>query len=309
MVATIKQMSGTETYIPREAYKIPNQEPGTHGITPGGCGVWWNPSNLFDGVEDNDAVSRYQFHQLTLANNPDDGLELMHANIDNSQRSPGLDVTFTADKSISGLWALLPAQKRFQVELSIRDAVRAALEVTILKYCSYASLTVPGEVSIFVPGKLIGAVFPRHKDLWGNPHLHTRCVLFNAVLCHHHLGEYEIKERQELWGWVQANKHYTFVDYWPEPLQWGLWGSLAVNAIHQWVEAAGAAFRCSLAWDLQERLGVVMEQYGPDDQFTRIAGMPQDIIDHWSEPARSDDAEGPPNKVEKSPDRLPPLPF
>ena len=37
-----------------------------------------------------------------------------------------------------------------------------------------------------------------------------------------------------------------------------------------------------MAWSLQERLGIRMEQYGKDGEFTRIAGMPEDLIGHWS---------------------------
>ena len=37
-----------------------------------------------------------------------------------------------------------------------------------------------------------------------------------------------------------------------------------------------------MAWSLQERLGIRIEQYGKDGEFTRIAGMPGDLIGHWS---------------------------
>ena len=37
-----------------------------------------------------------------------------------------------------------------------------------------------------------------------------------------------------------------------------------------------------MAWSLQERLGIRMEQYGKDGEFTRIAGMPENLIGHWS---------------------------
>ena len=44
----------------------------------------------------------------------------------------------------------------------------------------------------------------------------------------------------------------------------------------------GAMFRANLAWDLQNRLGVRMEQYGPNAEFTRIKGMPEDLLGYWS---------------------------
>ena len=48
------------------------------------------------------------------------------------------------------------------------------------------------------------------------------------------------------------------------------------------MKAAGAVYRNTLAWSLQERLGIRMEQYGKDGEFTRVAGMPEDLIGHWS---------------------------
>ena len=37
-----------------------------------------------------------------------------------------------------------------------------------------------------------------------------------------------------------------------------------------------------MSWSLQERLGIRMEQYGKDGEFTRITGIPGDLIGHWS---------------------------
>ena len=47
-------------------------------------------------------------------------------------------------------------------------------------------------------------------------------------------------------------------------------------------KAAGAVYRNALAWNLRERLGVRIEQYGPDGAFTRIEGMPEDLQVFWS---------------------------
>ena len=58
------------------------------------------------------------------------------------------------------------------------------------------------------------------------------------------------------------------------------------------MKAAGALYRNALAWDLRNRLGIRMEQYGKDNEFTRIAGFapsagdagqePAALITHWS---------------------------
>ena len=54
------------------------------------------------------------------------------------------------------------------------------------------------------------------------------------------------------------------------PLQWGI------------IALPFSVYRNALAWSLQERLGIRMEQYGKDGAFTRITGMPGDLIGHWS---------------------------
>ena len=37
-----------------------------------------------------------------------------------------------------------------------------------------------------------------------------------------------------------------------------------------------------MAWELQQNLGVRMDQYGPNAEFTRIEGMPEDLQSFWS---------------------------
>ena len=81
-----------------------------------------------------------------------------------------------------------------------------------------------------------------------DPQLHTHCVIFNAARTHRD-GKYR---------------------------------ALHQHPVYAWMKAAGAVYRNTLAWSLQERLGIRMEQYGKDGEFTRIAGMPDDLIGHWS---------------------------
>ena len=58
------------------------------------------------------------------------------------------------------------------------------------------------------------------------------------------------------------------------------------------MKAVGAVYRNALAWNLRDRLGIHSEQYGKDNEFTRIAGFspssgtagqePAALIAHWS---------------------------
>ena len=46
-------------------------------------------------------------------------------------------MTFSVDKSISALWAIAEPGMRAQIEGMVVVAARAALEDTVLRYCSY----------------------------------------------------------------------------------------------------------------------------------------------------------------------------
>ena len=49
------------------------------------------------------------------------------------------------------------------------------------------------------------------------------------------------------------------------------------------MKAAGAVYRNALAWSLQERLGIRMEQYGKDGEFiAHRRHARKDLIGHWS---------------------------
>ena len=92
------------------------------------------------------------------------------------------------------------------------------------------------------------AMFQHGTSRDNDPQLHTHCVIFNAARTHRD-GKYR---------------------------------ALHQHPVYTWMKAAGAVYRNTLAWSLQERLGIRMEQYGKDGEFTRIAGMPEDLIGHWS---------------------------
>ena len=62
----------------------------------------------------------------------------------------------------------------------------------------------------------------------------------------------------------------------------GRYRALHQHPVYTWMKAAGAVYRNTLAWSLKECLGIRMEQYGKDGEFTGIAGMPGDLIGHWS---------------------------
>ena len=118
----------------------------------------------------------------------------------------------------------------------------------MLRHCAYTRIrNRNGEIEV-LPADISAAMFQHGTSRDNDPQLHTHCVIFNAARTHRD-GKYR---------------------------------ALHQHPVYTWMKAAGAVYRNAMAWSLQERLGICMEQYGKDGEFTRIAGMQQDLIGHWS---------------------------
>ena len=133
MVATLAQAASASYYLESQrSFRHPN-EYYTAGEEPDG--VWFNPTGLF-GLADGGKVDSSDFHRLYHGFAPDSGGKLTQ-NAGSERRSAGLDMTFSADKSISALWAIADPELRSQIEQAHNDAARVALEETVLRHCAY----------------------------------------------------------------------------------------------------------------------------------------------------------------------------
>ena len=243
MVATIGQMASAEYYLESQrSYRHPN-EYYTAGEEPDG--TWFNPKGLF-GLEDGTKVDSGEFRRLYNGFATDGSAKLVQR-AGNPDRSPGVDMTFSVDKSVSALWAIAEPEMRARIESMAVAAARAALEDTVLEYCSYTRVSENG-VSRPVEADLMGATFVHGTSRENDPQLHVHCAIFNLA-----------RTRED--GKRRAHHQYP---------------------VYSWKKAAGAVFRSYLAWDLQQHLGVSMERYGPTAEFTRITGMPDDLLGYWS---------------------------
>ena len=243
MVASIGQMASAEYYLESQrSFRHPN-EYYTAGEEPDGA--WFNPKGLF-GLDDGVKVDAGQFQRLYNGYAPDGSGGLVQR-AGNLERSPGIDMTFSVDKSVSALWAIAEPEMRLEIEAMATAAARAALEDSVLKYCSYTRLAEKG-VTRPVEADLMGATFVHGTSRENDPQLHVHCTIFNLA-----------RTRED-----------------------GKWRAHHQYPVYSWKKAAGALFRANLAWELQQGLGVRMEQYGPANEFTRIAGMPDDLKAFWS---------------------------
>ena len=244
MVATLAQAASAAYYLESQrSFRHPN-EYYTAGEEPDG--VWFNPKGLL-GLENGGKVDSGDFHRLYHGFAPDGSTRLTR-NAGSEQRSAGLDMTFSADKSVSALWAVADPELRSRIEDAHNDAARVALEETVLRYCSYTRIRDrEGRIKV-LSADIPVAMFQHGTSRENDPQLHTHCVIFNAT-----------RTRED-----------------------GKWRAMHQYPAYSWAKAAGAVYRNALAWNLRERLGVTMEQYGPDAAFTRIEGMPEDLQAFWS---------------------------
>ena len=244
MVATLAQAASAAYYLESQrSFRHPN-EYYTAGEEPDG--VWFNPNGLF-GLVDGGKVDSSDFHRLYNGFAPNGGGKLTR-NAGSERRSAGLDMTFSADKSVSALWAVADPELRSEIERAHNDAARVALEETVLRHCAYTRIrNRDGEIEV-LPADIAAAMFQHGTSRDNDPQLHTHCVIFNAARTHRD-GKYR---------------------------------ALHQHPVYTWMKAAGAVYRNALAWSLQERLGIRIEQYGKEGEFTRIAGIPEDLIGHWS---------------------------
>ena len=244
MVATLAQAASAAYYLESQrSFRHPN-EYYTAGEEPDG--VWFNPKGLL-GIGNGGKVDSGDFHRLYNGFAPD-GPQKLTRNAGSENRSAGLDMTFSADKSVSALWAVADPELRSRIEDAHNAAARIALEETVLRYCSYTRIRDrEGHIQV-LPADIAVAMFQHGTSRENDPQLHTHCVIFNAA-----------RTRDD-----------------------GKWRAMHQYPVYSWAKAAGAVYRNALAWNLRERLGVTMEQYGPDGGFTRIEGMPEDLKIFWS---------------------------
>ena len=179
MVATLAQMASAAYYLESQrSFRHPN-EYYTAGEEPDG--VWWNPCGLF-GLADGGRVDGGEFHRLYHGFAPDGG-ERLTRNAGSEKRSPGLDMTFSADKSVSALWAIADPELRSEIESAHNDAARAALAGTVLRYCAWTRLQERDGTRV-VAADIMGAMFQHGTSRENDPQLHTHCTIFNAARTH-----------------------------------------------------------------------------------------------------------------------------
>lgn len=210
------------------------------------------------GLSPEQRVSRAELVAMMRGTSPASG-ELLRAAGGNGTRVAGIDMTFSAPKEVSALWAVSSPYERARIEAAHANAVASAVgrterDVKLVRTRS------GGELRWERAERLIAAEFmhtssrlTREQETGGvpDPQLHSHVVVFGAERAD---GRYAAVDSRELFRAARAN---------------------------------GAWYRAELAHNL-ERLGLEIEGgTGRDGRYFGIKGVPVSLAERWS--ARSAD--------------------
>jgi conjugative relaxase-like TrwC/TraI family protein len=232
-------------------------ERGDYYLTPGGelaesPGSWLSaPETLARlGVDPDAPVAGGDFISLMEGRHPGTGTFLRRAGADGS-RGGGIDVTFSAPKSVSVVWALGDPWQREQIETAHARAVERSV--------GYLRERVPvvrrryGAEVIEEPAKDLIAAAYRHTTARGvsgadapDPQLHTHVVISGAV-------------RED--GRIVA---------------------VASRPVFRGAREVGAFYRSALAQELAGEGYAIEQGTGRDGRYFEIAGVPARLRDAFS---------------------------
>ncbi len=200
-------------------------------------------------------VSPEQLARLFQAVHPDTGEALGSAyNVrDDADRVTGWDLTFSAPKSLSVLWALGGGEVGMAAKEAHDAAVAAGLEY-LEDHAAFSRQGKAGIRQVDTEG-LLAAAFVHRTSRAGDPQLHTHVLVSGRVCCHD-----------------------------------GVWRALDSRALHRELKPAGLVYHAALRAESEMRLGVV---WGPVDRNGQadILGVPKQLIEHYSKRSRAVEAE------------------
>lgn len=242
MVATWNPAANAGYYTKQIAYYVDES-----GVEP--QGRWFSPGHDF-GLEDDSPINAELFERL-FAGVDENGQSLLSNSGGRIDRVPAFDITFSAPRSVSLIWALADKPTRIAMEEAHADAVRQTLRL-LEQEAAYARRGRGGSKIERV--NLSAACFQHgesrpaeHSDgfTFADPNLHTHCVVLNLA---------------------------TRAD--------GSVGALHSTILRDWKMAAGAIYHASLVAGLKE-LGFEIDRISKNGIF-EIAGIADDVISYFS---------------------------
>ncbi|HUA74315.1 MAG TPA: MobF family relaxase [Solirubrobacteraceae bacterium] len=205
------------------------------------------------GLSRDREVTREELSALMHGVSPRDGHELRRAGGDGS-RVAGIDMTFSAPKSVSALWAVSSPYERARIEAAHSKAVGGAIERTE-REVELVRTRADGQLRWEKASSLLAAEFvhtssrlTRDQESGGvpDPQLHSHVVVLGAERTD---GRFAAADSRELFRAARAN---------------------------------GAWYRAELAEGLRE-LGLQVDGgTGKDGRYFEVAGVPERLTERWS---------------------------
>jgi len=172
----------------------------------------------------------------------------------------GFDLTFSAPKSVSTLWAL----GSVDVSVAAMGAHRAAVEAGLAYLDTHAGLSRRGTDGVEQIGTagLAVALFDHRTSRAGDPQLHTHALVINKVRC---------------------------AD--------GRWRTLDATELFHHKKSAGMIYQAALRNEMQQRIGVAFTE-GNEHGQAEILGVPEKLPSLWSKRTAQIDGEAGPKIAE-----------
>ena len=205
-----------------------------------GGGRWWTQGVAI--VRHGAPVVLESFRDLCAGVNPATGQPLVRGS--GAGHRAGWDLTLTAPKTVSLLWAASDPEARAQLEAIHAAAVEEALGFLCAEELVQVRLGAGGHRREAPAGVMVGR-FDHYTSRAGDPNCHTHCVVINAAV-------------------AKDKKPRTL-----EP-----------ERLYQWQLVVGSAYRAALAERLVGELGLSLRPAG-QGQF-EIAGIPDAVIEAFS---------------------------
>lgn len=172
----------------------------------------------------------------------------------------GFDLTFSAPKSVSALWALGDSATAAEAMAAHRAAVRAGLAY-LDRHAALSRRWTDGTEQVGSAG-LVAAVFDHRSSRAGDPQLHTHALVLNKV------------QRSD-----------------------GRWRTIDAAELFHHKKSAGMIYQAALRNEMHQRLGVYFREVNENGQAD-IAGVPYELLKLWSKRTAKIDAEAAPKIAE-----------
>ncbi len=198
-------------------------------------GVWYNPHGMF-GLKDGDKVLADAFYTLHSGFHPrNPPLDFrprlspkLTQNTGRNNRTAAYDLTFSAGKAVSAVWAMARRELRADIAKAHEDAVRSALDLIVKEHCFWTRHRPDSNADMQVmAAKLMAATFQHQSSRAGDPRLRTHAVIFN---------------------FTQADD--------------GKFRALYARPLYAWARTAGAVYRSALVHKLREHPGTDIQDHG-----------------------------------------------